>query len=208
MEEQKHILVICSSLRGRDFVQPKNQELKNELFGENPIYTFCNGITKEMSFPICPVNIGQQYDFIWFAGCNLIHAIFPVNIEDDDEFIKSLESTINILKQILKPTGYLVFTEGPNWCIKYKSSSDTSLTVLIDHINNHENTLCRFNKEHREPTVSLFKTNFIESKLGNHFVYKMKGQSGATCRRRSQRRNRNRNQNRNRRNRSRRRRSL
>ena len=190
MEEQKHILVICSSLHGRDFAEPKNEELKTELFGENPVYKFCDGITKETNFPTCPVNVGQQYDFIWFAGCNVIRNIF-VNIDDEDEFIKSLNSTMSVLKQLLKPNGYLFFTEGQKWCRKYGLSPDLSLTVLIEHISHHENLFFRFDGEHREKTVSLFKTNFIENKLGNHFVYRIRGQSSGARRRRNQtRRNR------------------
>jgi hypothetical protein len=76
-QKQKQILVICSSPSGSDFNSLQNNKLKNELFGENPIYTFCDGNTLEMRFPECP-NIGLQYDFIWFAGCNTIKNLFPM----------------------------------------------------------------------------------------------------------------------------------
>jgi hypothetical protein len=172
MQDQKHILVICSSPSGVDFNFPVNQQLKSQLFGHNPIYTFCNG--PDMMFPEFPIYFGQQYDFIWFAGCNLILNIFPVMTNDDKLFNQKLKSNIDKLKQILKPNGYLFFTEAPKLKMKYGLSPDQSLTVLIDFINNHEKVLGHRNEKHREKVVRIFKKNFIEVTLGNHSVYRMK----------------------------------
>jgi len=96
MEEENHILVICSTLTGRDFNQELNNNLKKELFGENPIYTFCNGGMG--LFPECP-NTAQTYDFIWFAGCNIIQNLFfnfgHINIVNHSKIMNYFISTIN-----------------------------------------------------------------------------------------------------------------
>ena len=86
-------------------------------------------------------------------------------INDDKLFNETLKSTIYKLKQILKPNGYLFFTEAPKLKMKYGLSPDQSLTVLIDFINNHE--------KHREKVVRIFKKNFIEVTLGNHSINRM-----------------------------------
>ena len=68
----QQVLVICSDPSGKDFNHSKNQNLK-EIFGNDPIYTFCNGLKNR--FPSCPENNDRIYDFIWFAGCNIISYI-------------------------------------------------------------------------------------------------------------------------------------
>jgi len=71
--EPKQVLVICSRPKGRDFNDPLNVKVK-ELFGDNPVYTFCDGI--ENKFPIYPISNDKIYDFIWFAGCNILSHLF------------------------------------------------------------------------------------------------------------------------------------
>ena len=97
--EQKQILVVCSSPNGFNFKEPMNIRLRSLLFGQNPNYMFCDGYNGSQSFPTCPPDDGNKYDFIWFAGCNFIQSIFKSN-------------AIEKIKDILKPNGHILFTES------------------------------------------------------------------------------------------------
>jgi hypothetical protein len=100
MERQKQILVVCTSINAIDFNEPLNQKLKL-LFGVSPIYVFCSGNSESEFFPNCPNNDDTiKYDFIWFAGCNFIQDIFKT------------QYSIEKIKNILQPDGYIIFTES------------------------------------------------------------------------------------------------
>jgi hypothetical protein len=121
--ERKKILVVCSSPVKRnnsDFRDRKNKLLKLNLFGVDPNYVFCDEKWNKCNFPD---NVSENnFDVIWFAGCNL-----------SDWIIKDNNTIIKII-QILKPNGIIVFTENENHKRRFGGDSENNLTVPFDII--------------------------------------------------------------------------
>jgi hypothetical protein len=164
--DQKQVLVVCSRLDGNDFNKSLNNNLK-KLFGVDPIYTFCDGRKLENKFPFCPNN-DIKYDFIWFAGCNLIQSLF----NSENKLV-----VIEKIKNILKPNRYVVFTEVENYVKRYKPI-DYSLTVTIEMINIHSQSHEFLNPETSAFVIEYFRKNFLQINLDNHIVYQMKTVGG------------------------------
>ena len=137
--EQKQVLVICSDINGSDFNNLLNDNIK-KLFN-NPVYTFCNDILNK--FPSCPNKNEQFYDFIWFAGCNLIINIFNQN---EERTIDGLEK----IKKILKNGGIIIFTENLKYVEKYSDPDSIpiipSLSLSIQNIIHHTYKVHRMRK--------------------------------------------------------------
>ena len=136
--EQKQVLVVCSDQNGSDFKNPLNNNIKS-LFN-NPVYTFCND---QNVFPICPDKNENFYDFIWFAGCNLINKIFHQN---EERVIVGLEK----IKKILKNGGIIIFTENLRYVEKYSDPDSIPIT----------------------PSLSLSVENIIDNSFRVHHMYK------------------------------------
>ena len=166
MEYSKQILVVCSRLDGNDFNKSLNNNLKI-LFGANPIYRFCDGKRIDNSFPNCP-NGDIKYDFIWFAGCNLIQNLF-----NNENKLVVLEK----IRNSLKLNGYVVFTEVENYVKRYKPI-DYSLTVSIEMINIHSQLAGTFNPKISAFVIEYFRNNFQQINLDNHIVYQIITEGG------------------------------
>lgn len=169
MDQQKNVLVICSSQEGRDFNRILNNNLKL-LFGPNPNYTFCDGQSFDNSrkFPDC-VNEDHKYDFMWFAGCNLIHSLFLKGSE-----LISLEK----LKNSIKPNGYFMFTETEGYVAAY-STLENSLTLPLEAIDQHsKKASAQYSLINRDLIFDYFKRHFIKVQLGEHVVYQLAKEGG------------------------------
>jgi len=157
--EPKQVLVICSRPKGRDFNNPLNVKVK-ELFGDNPVYTFCDGI--ENKFPIYPISNDKIYDFIWFAGCNILSHLFL-----DFDF------TTTKIKNILKIGGKIFFTESKEYKIEYIKKEPNTLTVPISILLQHQSKF-RQDDEYKlfeSKLLAFVKENFIFSLKDDLFLY-------------------------------------
>jgi len=157
--EPKQVLVVCSDPAGKDFNHPKNQNLK-EIFGENPVYTYCNGLKN--IFPACPENNDRIYDFIWFAGCNIISHI-----------LSKSNNGLDKINAILKLDGKIIFTELEKYVEKYKPSrSELSLTLQIEDLITHTTQMPReIEQVNVEQLLSFFTQNFRIINIKNHIIY-------------------------------------
>jgi SAM-dependent methyltransferase len=183
MEEQKKVLVICSSPEGSDFNKVLNNNLKL-LFGPNPNYTFCDGnfirhAGKSLvlnAFPACPFE-NTKYDFVWFAGCNLIHDLFRAGSE-----LISLEK----LKNILEPNGYFIFTESEKYVDRY-STLGSSLTLPLEIIDLHSKKVLskQYSLINAELIFDYFKQHFVKVQLGVHVVYQLAKEGGYRLKKKS-----------------------
>ena len=104
--------------------------MRRNLFGPRPKYTFCNQ-HDEANMCTFPDDIDetQKYDAIWFAGCNIIDYLF---------FDRN--KTFSLMDRILKPDGYIFFTENENFVRsvgvkgKRKGKGKTQVTNLTMYI--------------------------------------------------------------------------
>ena len=177
MEQSKQILVVCSRLDGNDFNKSLNNNLKI-LFGLNPNYIFCDGREEDNRFPNCP-NGDIKYDFIWFAGCNLIQNVF-----NGRNVLVALEK----IRNSLKPNGYVVFTEVEGYVKRYKPI-DYSLTVTIEMINIHSQSDGFFNPEISAFVIEYFRKIFVQINLDHHIVYQIIKEGGNNKKNRIERNN-------------------
>jgi hypothetical protein len=169
MDKQKNVLVICSSQEGRDFNRVLNNNLKL-LFGPSPNYTFCDGesFDETHKFPHC-IDEDDKYDFIWFAGCNLINSIFRRGSE-----LICLEK----LKNSIKPNGYFMFTETKCYVTTY-STLENSLTLPLEIIDQHTKKVSAlYSFSNRDLIFDYFKRHFIKVQLGEHVVYQLAKEGG------------------------------
>lgn len=160
MEQSKQVLVVCSDLNGSDFTNPLNDNIKS-LFN-NPVYTFCNDILNK--FPSCPDKNDIFYDFIWFAGCNLIINIF---VQNEERTIVGLEK----IKKILKNGGIIIFTENLKYVGEYTDPDSIPITPSLSL--SIENMIHHTYKVHRMYTNSLLSlTRLINicSDVNNFFI--------------------------------------
>ena len=159
--EPQQVLVICSDPLGKDFNRPKNQNLK-EIFGDNPVYTYCNGLILENRFPSCPENNDRIYDFIWFAGCNVISHILSTSNNGLDK-----------ITNILKLDGKIIFTELEGYVELYKPNhSQLSLTLRIENLIEHTKKMPReIVQVNIEQLLSFFTQNFRIININNHIIY-------------------------------------
>jgi hypothetical protein len=158
--DPKQVLVICSDISGTDFNNLKNENLK-VIFKDNPVYTYCNGLIKQNIFPLCPENDERIYDFIWFAGCNLISQILP----------KSNNGLVKIIN-ILKLDGKVIFTEGEKYVEKYiPNHSKLSLTLQIEHLIEHTREKSDIKDVNIEELLCFFTQNFRIININNHIIY-------------------------------------
>jgi len=157
--EQKQVLVVCSDLHGLDFQNPLNNNIK--ILFNNPVYTFCND---KNVFPLCPDKNENFYDFIWFAGCNLINNIFHRNEERE---IVGLEK----IKKILKNGGIIIFTENLKYVEKY--SDPDSIPIIPSLSLSIENIIDNSYKVHHKFNNSLLSlTNLVNICVGVENFFK------------------------------------
>ena len=156
--EPKQVLVVCSDSAGKDFNRPKNQNLK-EIFGNNPVYTYCNGANR---FPLGLENNDRIYDFIWFAGCNIIADI-----------LSKSNNGLDKITNILKLDGKIIFTELERYVELYKPSrSELSLTLQIEDLIAHTRQMpSRIAQVNVEQLINFFTQNFRIININNHIIY-------------------------------------
>jgi hypothetical protein len=166
--DQKQVLVVCSYPQGNDFGSELNNNLKL-IFGTNTNYVFCDGreFNLENHFPFCPVS-DDKYDFIWFAGCNLIQSIFKGRKE-----MISLEK----IRSILKPNGYVLFTESKKYVDTYKTF-DNTLTVTLEILDQHSRGKYFYDRVNTDIIFKYFTENFVQKQINNHIVYQIKTVGG------------------------------
>ena len=165
--EPKHVLVVCSSLIGIDFNNLLNIKVK-ELFGDNPVYTFCDG--KINKFPTFPISNDKVYDFIWFAGCNILSHLFL-----------NFDLTTTKIKNILKEGGIILFTESKEYKMKYIKREPNTLTIPIAILLLHQDRLIDTNDAYelfKKNLLTFFNENFTMTLINDLFLYKCKEKSG------------------------------
>ena len=162
------VLVVCSSnsffgrILEKDFNCDGNRNLKT-IFGDNPVYTFCN---KENTFPSCPENNDRIYDFIWFAGCNTTGSIFS----------RFNNNGLEKISAILKLDGKIIFTESKNYVERYRPKlSKLSLTLQIEDLITHAIELgVSMPEVYIEQLTHFFCYNFRIINIDNHIIYQRK----------------------------------
>ena len=101
--EELHVLVVCSSPEAehKDFNNNKDYFEKN-FNNKKIIYDFLGGKSDRNMWPR-DIPKDKKYDIVWFCGCNLIG------------WISSARTTplYEVLIDILKDTGLVLFTESP-----------------------------------------------------------------------------------------------
>jgi len=160
----KKILVVCSHSKGRDFNNSLNDSLKL-LFGDNPEYTFCFSIVEDGNRTACRFPEGildnNNYDAIWFAGCNMSHWIF-----------NNPETSIGKIKQILNPDGFITFTESVGYVKLYKGENNLTLSLNTLGL---KSTQIEPNKTELITKINdLFDKNFEPIIIDNHLLFKIK----------------------------------
>jgi len=161
----KKILVVCSHQRGNDFINPLNNGLK-ALFGDNAEYTFCSSILKgkECNFPE-NIDIKDNYDVIWFAGCNMSHWLF-----------RNTKASIDKINHVLYPNGFIVFTETRRYVDGFGGVNNLTLPIefLGEKTKYHEP-----DKAELVDTINVtFNKYFEHFIVNNHLIYKFKFRNG------------------------------
>ena len=103
--EDLHVLVVCSSPgpQHKDFNNNKDYFEKNfNHKNKKIIYDYLGGKSAENMWPV-DIPKDKKYDIVWFCGCNLIGWISSVRSPPIYE----------VLIDILKDTGLVLFTEAP-----------------------------------------------------------------------------------------------
>ena len=103
--EDLYVLVVCSSPEAehKDFNNNKDYFEKNfNNKNKKIIYDFLGGRSAKNMWPK-DISKDKKYDIVWFCGCNLLG------------WISSLSSPplYEVLINILKDTGFVLFTEAP-----------------------------------------------------------------------------------------------
>ena len=157
------ILVVCSHPKGRDFNNSLNASLKL-LFGDNPEYTFCFSIVEDGNSTACRFPEGildDNYNAIWFAGCNMSHWIF-----------KDPEISIGKIKQILNPDGFITFTENSGYVGVY--NGENNLTLSLNTLGLRSVQIEPDKIELITKINDLFDKNFEPIVVDNHLLFKIK----------------------------------
>ncbi len=161
--EQKKVLVVFDGLENIDIDNPLNIKIK-ELFGVNPVYTFCDGKTHK--FPIHPTSNDKIYDFIWFAGIHLLSQLFS-----------NFDYTTKKIIKILKVDGIMLFTVSKEFKMKYIPQEPNTLSIPIAILLLHQDKLIK-NDEFNEKLLTFIKENFTITTKDNLFLYKCNQKSG------------------------------
>jgi hypothetical protein len=159
--ERKKILVVCSSNKheSSDFNLLKNNFIKQDLFGDNSNYIFCNS-PQGCKYPD---NINDNnYDAIWFAGCNCSEWIF----KNPDSISKIIE--------ILKPNGIIIFTEQEGFVKYFGGNPDINLTVPFEMLLDNSKRIRMSTQEKNNIIFSTFNEIFQKNIINNHITYTFK----------------------------------
>lgn len=162
------ILVVCSNPRGGDFnINTEEREIFRKTFplgDKEKEFFFMDPMYNDKMFPQDLVEFENFYfDFIWFAGCNLLFWIF------DEE---KLPETLERLREKLKDNGIIFFTEGPKYIKKTsgrKVENDQNLTINIGNmkyeINMGEGILANENNDFLDLWFQYFREVIEEDKF-------------------------------------------
>ena len=146
----KTVLVICSSPTGRDYLAKDNQDLLHTLLGEGFVPTFLDGVGK--TFPNDLPSGENQFDLMFFAGCNHLSSLFTASKVEEREENKVHEAIIRRLGSLLKKDGKIIFSESANY-VKRHGEAGHALTLPIEG-------LAPISKVHTKNFYNTYKVNF------------------------------------------------